>query len=220
MCLTFVSLHWYLAIIYEPEHVLSPGIPEIPPVRKETRSSKKGEAAAKQAEGTTSDSPNTRDDQNPTPSEVEVEHNLNDDFQNSCTIESPGSLGTDELLLRSEGADIDDDDGRSSAGLSYVSGVPDEGASAPSNDPSTSRSSVEGTGRQNSVEFIPPVPEEVPDSTEESEVPKPSTGVAPSHFYGKRSKGKGKEKAVHDVDVHMEDVKPDDDEVIFVEHPK
>ena len=38
------SFHWYLAIICEPEHVLIP-TPEIPPTRKDTRSSAKHEAS-------------------------------------------------------------------------------------------------------------------------------------------------------------------------------
>lgn len=164
-----------------------------------------------------------KDDQNPTPSEAEVEHNLNADFQNSCTIESPDDAGDDGLLLHSEA--MDDDDDRSSAALSYVSA---EGEEVTSSRPShnSSGSSIERPSeRQDSLRFTIPLNEEVPDSTEEFESPKDlnrSTGIPPTTFYGSRHKnGKGKqENAEHDPVTPMSNVKLEDGVAVLEAPPK
>ncbi|KAF8908964.1 hypothetical protein CPB84DRAFT_1843311 [Gymnopilus junonius] len=205
-------LHWYLAIIYEPEHILSPIMPEVPSIRKETRSSRKANAANQEPPETTLERRDTKDEQNPTPSEAEVERNLNDDFQNSCTIESLDDDGDDELLLQSEPTDYDDD--RSSAALSYVSQEGEEVVLAPR--------SLEGpSGRQGSPR--PTMPGEVPDSTEESESRKGQSGINPSLFYHhlpKNGKRKRKDEVTRDPDIAMKETKPEEDEVFFVERPK
>lgn len=78
------SLHWYLAIIYEPEHVLQP-----PAAQRHTRSHSGPKPLGKTVETipTRSDSPIAdRDGQRgQTMSETEVEDGLND-FQSSCSI--------------------------------------------------------------------------------------------------------------------------------------
>ena len=85
-------MHWYLAIIYEPEHVLSTiAVDEISP-RKRTRLSAKldtsnlTETAIATATDVGDDTINSAISL--TSSEAEVERNLDADFQNSCTIDT------------------------------------------------------------------------------------------------------------------------------------
>jgi len=148
-------VHWYLAIIYEPEHILSPPAPQ-PTPKKQTRSS--GKVAIFDVEEETMPTikiPNVdteeieEDDPNMfgetaestmTPSEAEVEKDLNTDFQSSCNI---GDSNDDGLLNGGT------DETRSSAGLSYVT---EEGLSLSS--PSSAISYLTEEGRAMSASAL------------------------------------------------------------------
>lgn len=96
-------MHWYLAIIYEPEHVLS-STAEDPSPRKRTRLSAKidenqdksftavASASTESANGPTVDGTTIS-----TPSsEAEVERNLDAEFQSSCNIDTSFELKEDK----------------------------------------------------------------------------------------------------------------------------
>ncbi|KJA24049.1 hypothetical protein HYPSUDRAFT_39181 [Hypholoma sublateritium FD-334 SS-4] len=103
-------MHWYLAIIYEPEHVLSAiSVDEISP-RKRTRLSAKLHTSGCPAE-TAGATPTDIGESvinsaiSLTSSEAEVERNLDADFQNSCTIDVVSADSVDDIGKHK--ADID-----------------------------------------------------------------------------------------------------------------
>ncbi|KDR82684.1 hypothetical protein GALMADRAFT_238172 [Galerina marginata CBS 339.88] len=209
-------LHWYLAIIYEPEHVLLPTAPE-PFIRKQTRASTKTAATDLEPTRDISNLSDDKYDPNVTPSEAEVEHNLNDDFQNSCTIENTD----DDLLLRPE--TVDDDDGNSSAALSYVSEEGDKltTSNLRQQSPTASCSGPPIRNKSPSSIFSNEI---IFDSEGEMDSPKKPdhSAVDSASFYQHRLKNrKGKEKAIVDSDIHPEDQQDRDEPIIVLdEYPK
>ncbi|KAF8798789.1 cysteine proteinase [Phlegmacium glaucopus] len=112
-------LHWYFAIIYEPEHVLVPAASYIPSTRQHTRQSisepmiteEPSETPTASKPASTSVSENDRyEDKLVTPSEAEVEYTLHD-FKGSCSI---SNIEPGENVAGVDG-------GRSPSALSYVS---------------------------------------------------------------------------------------------------
>ncbi|KAF4617751.1 hypothetical protein D9613_006040 [Agrocybe pediades] len=183
-------LHWYLAIICEPEHILLP--PADPAPKKQTRSSVKPPVAdAEEAD------PNTfgeQEDTNITPSEAEVEQNLNMDFESSCNI---GDHNKDPAVPLNEGAE-------NMSNVSDLSYLTDESAPPKTSSRPHSVSPIPVTPERNEPSSIPPssrVSEDmvVDDSTEELDSkPAGSTpAIPPKRFYGS-AKNKGKERAIPD----------------------
>lgn len=103
-------MHWYLAIIHEPEHVLSTvTVDEVSP-RKRTRLSVKLDTNNCPTETATAPPKHVGDSTinsaiSLTSSEAEVERNLDADFQNSCTIDVVSTDNVDDIGKHK--ADID-----------------------------------------------------------------------------------------------------------------
>lgn len=112
------SLHWYFAIICEPEHVLVPAASNIPSTRQQTRQSISELMITEEPSTPTASIPTSTavlengryEAKLGTPSEAEVEHTLHD-FQGSCSI---SNIEPDENI---DGADGE----RSPSALSYLS---------------------------------------------------------------------------------------------------
>ncbi|KIM43367.1 hypothetical protein M413DRAFT_26515 [Hebeloma cylindrosporum] len=229
------NLHWYLAIICEPEHVLNP-TPEIPPTRKDTRSSLKQElsivpttltlpdttsptvvemdADIASSSITPSDTalakqsapPEDSDDDMYVPSsEVEVERSLYDGFKSACHI-------GDYIPV----SDVEDDDDA----LSYVS---DRADVSPPGNSEKSPSIMDETLDSGPSEVA--MSADTTNLTElaEDEGPTPLklAAVPPARFYGS-IKAKGKQKAIPKPNLQAMDVDKEagDDVVVLDSAPK
>ncbi|KAF8195366.1 hypothetical protein BJ912DRAFT_138312 [Pholiota molesta] len=205
-------MHWYLAIIYEPEHILSSTAPDETPTRKRTRLSAKVDpeetisiSAPEQADVVSSA-------KSITSSELAVERDLNTDFQSSCNID--GVVDDD---MGAEMTETKKEDDASSDALSYV--TDDDSVSHPQ--PPEAQTSLDNLKEAHLDSMdVDEVIEVMPGNQDDnSEVPTASTSksvlegstlqrsISPSRFYGKSAKSKGKQKAkakADPVDIDVE----------------
>ncbi|KAF8964224.1 hypothetical protein BDZ97DRAFT_919789 [Flammula alnicola] len=235
-------LHWYLAVIYEPEHVLSSTASEGPSPRKHTRLSAKIAASKEKRSPTIEETPLAAGDgeNSVSVSEAEVERDLNTDFQSSCNIDIPVDEPPHEETINA------DDDAKSD--LSYLTD-PHEAVSRPNVSPTASNNDQAPSIDKPKHRSLSSNEMVVDDSEEEvklldkgiSPVPVDSNGssdlrsskanprkistfapVDPHSFYQSSAKAKGKRKAeTAHVSVEMDVDQDRKNEVIILdESPK
>lgn len=196
-----VSLHWYLAIICEPEHVLSPKAPNPSAPRKQTRSTVQPSVKANNPAAS-----DDNDDQNITSSEAEVERNLNNEFQSSCIIDSEDIANPDMPMQIKD----HEDDAMSSTSMSY--GTHKEEIDETSNLSNDSRA-VSEQKESRSLERSPSASASrmIVDSIGEIDGPSNQDAIRTERFYQPRPKSrKGKERAPTGPDILMLDDTVDD----------
>ena len=207
---SYVSLHWYLAIIYEPEHVLLS-----PAAQRQTRS----HSAAKPLSKTVEIIPNrsnspiaARDGQRgQTMSETEVEEGLHD-FQSSCSITASGDSstttttprersttaaiqGTNRETTSSDVIDIEMDN-------PHVEEVTD------SMDHTTSSSNARSPSPMKEDDFGQPTSDkevEIVQDAPGSNGVREFTGIPPSKFYASSKNVKDKQKEIDLIPMEIHD---------------
>lgn len=198
-------MHWYLAIIYEPEHILSSTAPDETPTRKRTRLSVKVDPEETISISAPEPADVVSSARSITSSELEVAHNLNTDFQSSCNIDAvvDDDMGAEKIETKK------DDD--ASSVLSY-STDPDDSVSRPQ--PLEDQTSLDDPKEAalDSMDVDEVIEVESGNQDDNTEAPTASTSksvlegstlrrpVSPSSFYGKSAKSKGKQKAKAQAD--------------------
>ncbi|KAF9481167.1 cysteine proteinase [Pholiota conissans] len=195
-------MHWYLAIIYEPEHVLSTTALEATPARKQTRLSAKVSESVPVPEKAPGDVISAT--LSVTSSEAEVEQNLNDHFGSQCNIEAPISIAN--VVSKHQDTVSDGDAG---SDLSYLTD-PEDASKAPpkQNNHASAEQSKQASVDVDSTDVDNPSEEVGSDRKEKASPSKHELSglktIPPSKFYGSasaKSKGKQKAKAGDDIDV-------------------
>lgn len=218
------SVHWYLAIIYEPEHVLEPIPAKInttsrPQTRRSTTLLNKSNLEERTTREASLETPIDEHEQH---SELEVERDLQN-FNTSCTIDAREQ----KLLKSDQHDDLFGEDPPSSKSdivmsspdqLNTISNIP-RSSPAPTNYGQSSKQQISWAADDMVVDVsdLPPRPSLLSNATASN-----SGAIDPTRFYQStgRKKANNKKRARDDSDLPSIDSKESTDQVTVVDVPK